>query len=641
MTVNEDLAGCSDGLLPLTVRTRRARAAEGEKAVRHHVRAADGRKVGFVSETFSEVFLTAEFELCRAVINEELTSFGLTVNAPDAEVLEANPPNPGLSVGIASNGRVFFSHEECADSSQEKGFWQPAAWLGVYHRATSEMSLSKELPAEAAVALLRRTAVIAPDAFPSVISDDDENSPARLPTTSNRPSRQFREELAGETVDHGCMFVMPPDIPADLHHVAEHRLTAAHRARHNLEKANTHRPVTSGNFDGASPRRDRQYKSPGASLVGVYCADCRFNSLLGGEMCTKCVARDVHVYPYGSGHEDVFDPSPALDDAVWPTEFDELVDKWIMEYSVHFSLCAALWCARNAPNLVSSVTAAIPDSPFVSKDPQLALRRELDRQIFVRTRLRRDVPVEGQQVCPLCSELFWPSIRDSGSVVGHGLPRLCEPCADAPRVERLYGPALGGGWTNPTLFDEESVIAALQFAAQTAGLLGPTKLARDVFVEHSPYREVVYAAELCLPTHQQLRNVDGSRTMTDWLVVADLLDSGLRWTRGHSSVASDGHRCRSLLERQIEEFFIINGVEHVCEPDYPWHSTLNPSGRRADWIVGNGVFVEAAGMLGDAAYAEKMEEKRRLADLSGIQLVVVTPEDLEQLADLFLPYMDK
>jgi hypothetical protein len=57
-----------------------------------------------------------------------------------------------------------------------------------------------------------------------------------------------------------------------------------------------------------------------------------------------------------------------------------------------------------------------------------------------------------------------------------------------------------------------------------------------------------------------------SYAWTDWLARAGLLTEGFRTSRGVTVMAKDGHICRSLLERQIDDFFYDNGIEHETEP---------------------------------------------------------------------------
>ncbi|MDX6244769.1 MAG: hypothetical protein QOE76_2492 [Frankiales bacterium] len=111
----------------------------------------------------------------------------------------------------------------------------------------------------------------------------------------------------------------------------------------------------------------------------------------------------------------------------------------------------------------------------------------------------------------------------------------------------------------------------------------------------------------------------------------------VRTSRGVVSVAADGHACRSLLERYVDDWLSSHHITHSCEPQWPCHPTLNAGGfRRADWLLEGDVYVEMAGMLDDPIYAAKIDHKRQLAMALGVELIVLTPDDLGRL-DVLLP----
>ena len=123
--------------------------------------------------------------------------------------------------------------------------------------------------------------------------------------------------------------------------------------------------------------------------------------------------------------------------------------------------------------------------------------------------------------------------------------------------------------------------------------------------------------------------------VSDWLgalKAAEIVGDEWRPSRGTWCRANDGHRCRSLLEKSIDDWFTSHGIAHECEPHWPAHPVLNPSGRkRADWILTDGTYVECAGMLDQPDYAAKIATKRELASQFDIRLVVIGPTDLYRL----------
>ncbi|MBX7134081.1 MAG: hypothetical protein K1X67_15515 [Fimbriimonadaceae bacterium] len=126
---------------------------------------------------------------------------------------------------------------------------------------------------------------------------------------------------------------------------------------------------------------------------------------------------------------------------------------------------------------------------------------------------------------------------------------------------------------------------------------------------------------------------------TDWLAKAGVLATGVRTSRGVVVTAKDGHLCRSLLERQIDDFFFDHGIEHELEPFYPFDPDINPDGFRADWRLADGTFVEALGFTANPAYMAKAERKIDLASRHQIPVVTVTESDLRNLPNIFAKWL--
>lgn len=130
-----------------------------------------------------------------------------------------------------------------------------------------------------------------------------------------------------------------------------------------------------------------------------------------------------------------------------------------------------------------------------------------------------------------------------------------------------------------------------------------------------------------------------ARTWTEWLGHAGLLTDGVRTSMGTATTATDGHPCRSLFERHVDDFLHHRGVAHEPEPAYPRHPELNTTGLRADWRLADGTFVEALGLMTKEAYAAKVARKRELARHHGLRLVTVTAEDLGRLPEVFADWL--
>jgi hypothetical protein len=113
----------------------------------------------------------------------------------------------------------------------------------------------------------------------------------------------------------------------------------------------------------------------------------------------------------------------------------------------------------------------------------------------------------------------------------------------------------------------------------------------------------------------------------------------VRTSRGVTVIAKDGHLCRSLLERQVDDFFHDHGLAHEPEPHYPFDAEHNPNGYRADWKLSDGTFVEALGFPNDPAYMAKAARKIELAARHRIPMVTVTHTDINQLAAIFKKWL--
>jgi len=124
-------------------------------------------------------------------------------------------------------------------------------------------------------------------------------------------------------------------------------------------------------------------------------------------------------------------------------------------------------------------------------------------------------------------------------------------------------------------------------------------------------------------------------TFGSWLkalIVSQVLSDGTRRTSyGTMTVANDGHDCRSLAEKTIDDWLFAHGIEHEIEPVYPNDPELNPSGQmRADWKI-NHVFVEYFGLMQKKEYLEKARKKEVLCARHNIHLIPLLPDDLFSL----------
>ena len=116
------------------------------------------------------------------------------------------------------------------------------------------------------------------------------------------------------------------------------------------------------------------------------------------------------------------------------------------------------------------------------------------------------------------------------------------------------------------------------------------------------------------------------------LIESNILSDGTKkGTYSYICLAKDGHECRSLSEKIIDDWMYENNILHQIEPYYPFDESLNQSGaKRADWLVGS-TFIEFFGLAGMSDYDEKIKQKLELAEKHNLTLISLYQEDLYEL----------
>jgi hypothetical protein len=271
-------------------------------------------------------------------------------------------------------------------------------------------------------------------------------------------------------------------------------------------------------------------------------------------------------------------------------------------------------------------------------DPRFSLKRHAHREAWLDTALHVGLhelyrtrivwPDPEATTCGVCGRLFAPETL-SHWMRQYGPPRYCPACCCRARDGR------------PTATRDE-VIEAVQTTCRALGFIPPSNIAAKADLNALPLdrRDAAMAALVCLPPATVCSDAVGAAAGSNrWLQVllaAGVVDRAWRQSRGTFCVAADGHPCRSLGEASIDDFLSSSGIGHEPEPVWPVHPALNPHGRlRADWLLDDGTYVEYAGLLGNAEYAEKIASKQRLAREAGLTLLIVTPEDLSRLHEVF------
>jgi hypothetical protein len=223
----------------------------------------------------------------------------------------------------------------------------------------------------------------------------------------------------------------------------------------------------------------------------------------------------------------------------------------------------------------------------------------------------------------------WVSVIRQSFVNDYGFglespPRWCRSCTDRAR----------GGAT------VEEIEAALHAYVKATGVVPVnSEMASYIPNEWSGQVRDVMAAVRTTMHGVNLREL-GLWPWNRLLVTTGVVEGFVETKRGLQSKGKDGHWCLSVFERQVDDFLTNRGIEHEHEPRWPKHPDFNPRGaKRADWRLPDGTMVEAAGMLSDPIYAEKIQQKRAMAEALGIRLVVLTPEQVLHLDQVFGPWL--
>lgn len=223
--------------------------------------------------------------------------------------------------------------------------------------------------------------------------------------------------------------------------------------------------------------------------------------------------------------------------------------------------------------------------------------------------------------CPICGSALSAAILSPWMVRQYGPPRFCNRCC----VRARNGVSHGG---------REAALAGVRRLAESIDGIPEQSIAAQIalggLTDHN--RDRIMAGLIVAPAPVYAKAQIGGT----WLRV--LQESGLvgdAWRPGLGTycIAADGHQCRSLAERTVDDFLSSRKVPHEPEPPYPGSS------RKADWRLPDGTLVEYAGLMSDATYRAKIEEKRAIATGANVGLIILLPEDLLGLGRVFAKWL--
>ncbi|MFZ5904507.1 MAG: hypothetical protein ACOYZ8_13255 [Chloroflexota bacterium] len=327
-------------------------------------------------------------------------------------------------------------------------------------------------------------------------------------------------------------------------------------------------------------------------------------------------------------------------DQLWPLDGDDWVDSLIGIYGSNWHNALPFLTARDQPEFLgrlqsASETREIVISGIYKDNPAVIVDTALSHGPWVRTVKRRDWVFPSPNYCSICGTGYYIDTVRYFLLRKWGYTSVCPRC--------LYIASYGIPETSPLYmnFSLEDGLKNLQTLASIVQVIPP-----QAFRETLPnpgydpsIRDRVLGAMICIPTASAIKELAGGVSWLKILQLSGLVGEAWRPSKGTFCIASDGHSCRSLAERSIDDWLTKQGISHQIEPHWPRDPTLNPGGRfRADWKLSDGTFVEYAG-LNSEDYLLKMKKKRELASKTGLKLIVLFPEDLQRLNVVFKPWI--
>ena len=228
--------------------------------------------------------------------------------------------------------------------------------------------------------------------------------------------------------------------------------------------------------------------------------------------------------------------------------------------------------------------------------------------------------------CLLCGNQFNPEeVSDNFTLKPMADIKICNECYN----KALHREAISKG-------TKKEILNKLKQLIELIGYIPPSSFPKSTeFIRNIPHEHEVEVIQL-------LHEVNGATCKKRFgsyfkaLVASDILEGSARKTpRGYMCLANDGHECRSLGEKTIDDWLYDHSIEHEKEPIYPGEYNF-----RGDWKVEE-YFIEYWGLKGNEDYDNKIFLKREIAKEHNISLIEVNPDDLNNLNEKFTVLLTK
>lgn len=314
---------------------------------------------------------------------------------------------------------------------------------------------------------------------------------------------------------------------------------------------------------------------------------------------------------------------------------EDLVDQLIEDRKSLWPIFITEAVIESESEFAALIEDTIADGRFEVLYNQIRIEDALRWGTYHATLDRRVWDFPTRLTCIVCGiDHFADCIWNDRVVRSLGIPNICGRCAYAA----TYRPYLSSA---PYVTKRASDKAALQtelintlhLLHTTTGLIPGSNFHMEIRLAelNGDAKRIAAACKIALPEASKIREILECGSWLEALTLAGILEGTRATPRGTMCLAKDGHLCRSIGEKTIDDWLYDRGIEHEVEPRWPLHSEYNPNGlKRADWKVGE-IFIEYAGLMGDDAYEKRLLGKQRLAESFDIELIILKPEHLNRL----------
>lgn len=289
----------------------------------------------------------------------------------------------------------------------------------------------------------------------------------------------------------------------------------------------------------------------------------------------------------------------------WNVQHDKMLENSILEWQWQWYLEIQLE-GITPPYILTELTT---ERGWYNKIILFAVNRVKE------LRLDRKIRKPKWNKCPLCGQKFVEDSLPHPFMRRLGVNQLdfCSPCLK----ELFFGISGNNGASkvDVIMFLRDLSNALQRIPSQTYGSLP------DDFIDLSTKeRLIVFKILKNRPTLERVKSLFGS--WMNALIEANLLnEDAQRMSRGIKCLAKDGHVCKSLGEKTIDDFLHARKIDHVKEPSYP------TGNQRADFRVKD-ILIEYFGLKGQPDYDKRMKEKQRICKENGIKMISIYPSDV-------------